>query len=242
MSIFTYQHRIQYSNVGKDNTLSLKSLVTLLQDTAGMQSAMAGYSSSDIPTTHAAWIVLDWKVKMFLHPHCDELLTIHTWPRTMDKLYSYRDFEVYNAQNELVAIASSKWFLLDTKTKKIKRITDDIYQSYGGITQKDVFDHPMEEKIKIPTNLHLSFSNTPQRRDIDTNGHVNNLHYIDYALEALPEDIYNHTIFENLEIIYKKEIKYKEKINAYYSFENNKHIVTIQNENNSIVHAIIKLY
>ena len=73
-------------------------------------------------------------------------------------------------------------------------------------------------------------------------GHVNNLHYIDYALETLDEKIYSENCFPNIEIIYKKEIKYKQKIRCYYSYEKGVHIITIKNEDDSVIHAIVKLY
>lgn len=242
MSIYTYHYQVKYSDVDKNNLLTLKSLVAILQESAAFQSVEAGYSVNDIPKTHAAWIVLDWKVQFFKHPHSYENLSIQTWPRTMDKLYSYRDFEVYDENRTLVAIASSKWILVDTETKKIKKILKEVSDAYGGVTNKAVFELPWEEKIKVPEALTLNFSYTIQRRDIDTNDHVNNLHYIDYALETLDENIYLENQFNNLEVIYKKEIKYKQTIHCYYSFENNKHIITIKNENDTIIHAIVKLY
>jgi len=172
----------------------------------------------------------------------NETITVKTWPRVFDKLYSYRDFEVYDKNNNLIAIASSKWFAIDTETKKIRKLTTEITNAYGEEINKSVFGEPFKNKITVPENLKLNFNYTIQRRDIDTNGHVNNLHYIDYALETLDEDIYNNNSFDNLEIVYKKEIKLKEGINCYYSFEDNKHIVTIKSEDDSIIHAIIKLY
>ena len=100
----------------------------------------------------------------------------------------------------------------------------------------------LDEKPKIPETLTLNFKYKIQRRDIDTNGHVNNLHYIDYALETLPEDVYSYHEFDNIEINFKKEIKYGDVINCYYSYEDNKHVITIKSEDNSILHSIIKLY
>ena len=127
-------------------------------------------------------------------------------------------------------------------SQKIKKLTPEITQAYGGITQKQVFEFAFDEKIKEPEEQKLNFYYTIQRRDLDTNNHVNNLHYIDYALETLDEDIYNNLTLNNIEIIYKKEIKLKDNINCYYSLENNKHIITIKNEDNSIIHSIIILY
>jgi len=242
MAIFTYEYKTRYTDVGSDNKVTLKALVATLQQAAISHSEQAGYGVSNIAKTHLAWLLLDWKVQLISYPHSNEFLTIKTWPRTFDKLYSYRDFEVFDEHNNLVAIASSKWFAIDTENKKIRKLTPEIGNAYGEPVTKCVFENLFEEKIKVPEKLKLNFNYEIQRRDIDTNGHVNNLNYIDFALETLDEDIFNNNVFHNLEVIYKKEIKIHEKINCYYSLENDKHIVTIKNENNEIVHAIVKLY
>lgn len=242
MAIFTYNSKVRYSDVGIDNKLTLKALTNILQEGAISHSNTVGFGINNANNTHLAWLLLNWKVKMFMHPHCDEELTVKTWPRVFDKLYSFRDFEVYDKENNLVAIASSKWFPVDTETKRIKKITPEISEPYGEPITKSVFENPFKEKLTVPEDLRLNFSYTTQRRDIDTNGHVNNLNYIDFALETLDENIFNNNSFDNLEITFKKEIKLKENIKCYYSFENNKHIITIKSEDNLVVHAIVKLY
>lgn len=242
MAIFTYEYKIRYNDVGSDNKLTLKALVTTLQQAAISHSEEAGYGVSHINQTHLAWLLLDWKVQVIAYPNSNETLTVKTWPRVFDKLYSYRDFEVFDSNNNLVAIASSKWFAIDTESKKIRKLTPEITEAYGDPITKCVFENAFTEKLKVPEDLKLNFSYNIQRRDIDTNGHVNNLNYIDFALESLDEEIYNSNTFHNLEVIYKKEIKLHEKINCYYSFENDKHIITIKSEDNETVHAVIKLY
>ena len=242
MAIFTYEYKTRYTDVGSNNKLTLKALVATLQQAAISHSEKAGYGVNDIKHTHLAWLLLDWKVQVISYPHSNENLTVKTWPRVFDKLYSYRDFEIFNEDNNLVAIASSKWFAIDTQSKKIRKLTSEIGEAYGEPVTKCVFEDTFNEKLKVPEALKLNFNYAIQRRDIDTNGHVNNLNYIDFALETLDEEIYNNNTFYNLEVIYKKEIKLYEKINCYYSFENDKHIVTIKSEDNETVHAVIKLY
>ena len=241
MNSYSKKVTLKYSDIGIANKLNLKSLIKYLQDAAGEHSDLAGYGISNIEKTHLAWLVLNWKVKMISHPHYNEEITIKTWARSFEKVYSYRDFEILDSNNNLVAIASSKWLLVDSDTKKIKHITEDIVNSYG-LNNKAVFNVSLDEKPKVPENNSLNFTYKVQRRDIDTNHHVNNLFYIDFALETIPENIYLSNEFNNIEIFYKKEIKYGEIINCYYSFEDNKHIVTIKSEDNSILHSIITLY
>lgn len=242
MAIFTYNYKIKYSDVGVNNKITLRALVETLQEAAIGHSEQAGYGVNNIENTHIAWLLLDWKVQIMSYPHSNESITVKTWPRSFDKLYSYRDFEVYDKDNNLIAVASSKWFAIDTENKKIRKLTPEITEAYGEPVTNSVFDEPFKNKITVPENLKLNFSYTTQRRDIDTNGHVNNLNYIDFALETIDEDIFNNTTFNNLEIVYKKEIKLKESIKCYYSLEDNKHIVTIKSEDDTIVHAIVKLY
>lgn len=241
MNSYSKKVTLKYSDIGIANKLNLKSLIKYLQDAAGEHSDLAGYGISNIEKTHLAWLVLNWKVKMISHPHYNEEITIKTWARSLEKVYSYRDFEILDSDNNLVAIASSKWLLVDSDTKKIKHITEDIVNSYG-LNNKAVFNVSLDEKPKVPENNSLNFTYKVQRRDIDTNHHVNNLFYIDFALETIPENIYLSNEFNNIEIFYKKEIKYGEIINCYYSFEDNKHIVTIKSEDNYILHSIITLY
>ncbi len=241
MGIYTQKYKLKYSDIGKNNQLNIKSLIGYLQEAAGNHSSSVGYGLNDIPQTHIAWLILDWKVKMFSHPKYNDEITIKTWPRILEKFYSYRDFEVYDSNNTLIAIASSKWIMVNTETGKIERITEKIINAYG-IVKKNVFDKPLNEKPREPEELKLNFEYTIQRRDIDTNGHVNNTHYVDYAIETLPDEIYNSYEINNVQIHYKKEIKFGEKIKCYYTYKNNKHVITIKNENESILHAIVKLY
>lgn len=241
MGTYSEKYLIKYSDIGKSNKLNLKSLTNYLQEVACAHSDLVGYGLNDTPKTHTAWLLLDWKVKMFSHPKHREEITINTWPKSFQKFYSYRDFEILDSNNNIIGLASSKWLLINTETKKIEKVSTSMANDFG-IVEKNVFEDSLEEKPKEPVIQDLKFTYKIQRRDIDTNGHVNNLHYIDYALETLPSEIYNSIEFNNMEIHYKKEIKYGETINCYYSYEDDKHIITIKNDNNSILHSIIKLY
>lgn len=241
MKTFSKKITVKYSDIDFSGNFSLKALMTYLQDIAGCHSSSVGYGYADIPNTHVTWLVLDWKVQLLKQPDYNTELTISTWPRTLDKFYSYRDFEVYDANKNLIALASSKWLLYNTQEKRIARVTEDIVKAFP-LESKSAFDKPLNERPKEPSESSLEFECTIQRRDIDTNEHVNNLHYIDYAMEALPEEIYKSNQFTTVEIHYKKEIKYKDTIRCFYSFRNNKHVVTIKSKDGAVVHSIVKLY
>lgn len=81
-----------------------------------------------------------------------------------------------------------------------------------------------------------------QRRDIDVIGHMHNLYYLDLAYETLPDAVYSKRPFDNIRVMYKKEIKFGETVRCKYSQENNKNIVVIESVDGKILHAIIKIW
>ena len=79
------------------------------------------------------------------------------------------------------------------------------------------------------------------RTKIDTNNHLNNAYYLDFAVESLPEEVYENEELNHVEIMYKKASKYKETLKCYYGKEDNKHVVAIKDEEGNI-HAIVRMW
>ena len=78
-----------------------------------------------------------------------------------------------------------------------------------------VFNSDYSFKLKEPETIDREIRYKVQRRDIDINKHVHNLYYLDFAYEALPEEIYENCEFNNIEIMYKKQIKLNNEIKHY---------------------------
>ena len=241
MGIYEKDFHIRYFDLDEKNTLGITGLMSLLQEIAGMHSSDVGYGLNDIEKTNLTWYVLYWKIKIFKKPIWNTKLHIKTWVRKLEKVSSFRDFEVYDENDNKIAIASSKWALFDVRTNSISRIKENMNDKYGVI-EKSVFDDKTDGKIKIPEDGIFSYEYTTQRRDIDTNHHVNNLYYLDFALQSIPEEIYYNTDFTEIEIIYKKQIKINEKIKCFYTKENDgTNTVIIKSEDEKTVHAAVKI-
>lgn len=243
MPKFEYKAKVEYPDLDMNKKMGIRGFLKMMQEAAGMHSDVAGYGINDTEKTGVTWVILNWKLKIKDFPKCNEILTIRTWPKTFSKICSYRDFEVINEKNEIIAIATSKWILVDSNTHSIKKITDEVINAYNVDVLEEVFNEKLTEKLTEPADGKLLFEYKIQRRDLDTNKHVNNLNYIDFAINTLPEEIYNEKIFSNIEIMYKKELILDEDIECFYSTKEEKHVVVIKNKNeDKSLHAIIKLY
>lgn len=228
-------------DVGQNNLLKNISMLSFLEDAGAIHSDIAGYGSLDIEKTNLSWVILGWKLKIIKRPKYGDKLKVKTWSSGSNKFYAFRDFEVYNKNEELIAIATSKWILIDTKSLAITTLSKEMLDKYEGENVK-VFKEEPKYKIIEPKEYINSCDYIINRGIIDINKHVHNISYLDIAYEALPDEVYEIVeTLNNIEISYKKEIKYGDKVKCFYSYENNEHIVIIKDESEKTIHAMIKL-
>ena len=239
--IFVENFKMGLSDIEKDNKIKNIAILKMLENIGSYHSDIAGYGTNDIPIKKLSWILLDWKLKVIKRPTYGENLEIRTWARVANKFFTYRDFEIYDENKNLCAIATSKWTLVNIKEGKMSKITEDVINSYKP-EEKEVFEEEKLEKLQEPKEFISNITYTVKRKDIDINKHMHNLYFLDLAYEALPEDVYNTKVFDNVRIMYKKEIKLGDTVICKYTKKENKHIVVIKSQDEKSLHSIIELY
>ena len=241
MAICEYNYRLGFTDIGKDNLITNKGVLKLLENAGGMHSSQVGYGLNQIEDTKLSWVLLSWKVKILKRAKYNDVVYVKTWARNSSKISTYRDYEVYNENGELIIIGTSKWTLINIETKILEKLSDKLIKAYNE-EEKMVFGEEKIPKLVEPKEYDSKINYRILRSQIDVNEHVNNLYYLDFANEALPEKIYKMPECNNIEIMYKKQIKYGEDIVCLYKNENNENIITIKDKHEQITHAIIKLY
>lgn len=238
--IFEKYYTVGNRDVGSNNKASNKAMLKYLENIACRHSDEVGYGINTIEKTNVVWILLDWKFKVIERPTYGQTIKVRTWSRKMEKFYAYRDFEIYDEDENILAIATTKWILLGSDTRKIQRIPEELPSKYKEETGKQVFEDEIE-KVHEPKNSKEALKIKVRRTDIDINNHVNNLNYLDLAYEALPLEVYKQDI-RNIRITYKHQTEPEETVSIYYTREEEKNIITIKTENNAEIHAIVEMW
>ena len=235
-----------YNDLGPDGLLSRAGLLRALQEAASIASDNVGYGLKDIPRTGVHWILGAWRLEMAERPLWRAELEVETWPRALEGFSSERDFLIWDmtgGDRRLAARGTSKWFLVDANTGKLTRITDHIRTAYD-LGEEVLFPTPIPRSGKSPEDTPAAFQTTVGRRDIDTNLHVNNIHYLDYAVEALPEEVYR-ALPDTVDIVFRKQILLGTSIQCLYSLtEDGKHLVEIRSgqDGQPVHHAYVWFY
>lgn len=239
MAIFEHTFDFSIRDIDSKIELTNKAMLGFFEDIGGYQSDVAGYGLKDIETTKLSWVLLHWKIKVLKRIKYGDSIHVKTWSRGAKRACCYRDYEIYNQKGELCTIATSKWALIHLE-KGLMRLTDELVEKYQT-EHKQVFEGFDFEKLKETEESKLTYEYQVQRRDIDINHHMHNICYLDLAYEALPKEIYETSSFDNVEIMYKSGAFLGDTLTCFYAQVNNEHIITIKNENESTLHAIIKL-
>lgn len=244
-SVFEEEYLTSFSQTGVSNVLTNKSFLSLMENLAGAHSAYCHFTFKDLAKENLSWVILGWKLKVIRRPKADEKIVVKTGGRYFNKVFVLRDFKVIDKNGNICAIASSKWCLVDTVKGRIAKMPTNLDEIYHGFVDESVFNIGDLPKLTEPKDLSpiATDSYKIRRFDLDINHHVHNLNYLNYAYEVLPFDVFCGDELNNVEISYKKEIKYGETIKSFlYILEDNSYVIVIKNEDESILHAIIKLY
>lgn len=228
------------SHINTLRELTNTSLLSYLEDMGLIHSEMVGYGISNIDENKKSWVLISWKIKVINRPKYSDNLTVKTWSREIEKIYAYRDFEVFNQKQELVAIATSKWIYLDIENKKITKITDEVVDAYK-IEDKSVFEEKELPKLLDPGIYLNKIEYKITKNMIDINKHLHNIYYMDLAKEVLPDEVSFSNEFNEFEVMYKHEIKLGDIVKVMYYKDTEYYTIVIKNESEDKIHAIIEL-
>ncbi len=240
--IYREEMKMGIKDIDKDLKILNKSILEMLENIAVYHADSVNRGPKVTYSENFAWILSDWKIKVLDRPKYGEKLTVETWRRDSKAYHTYRDFRIVDSKGEIKVIGSSKWVMFNFKEMKIVKIENELKKWKQTEEEESVFEEGQIKKIKIPEEYEKVIKYTVKRKDIDVNGHMHNLDYLDLAYEVLPLEIFENRKFDNIQINYKKEIKLNDEIKCKYTEINNKIIVVIKSKDEKITHAIIKMY
>lgn len=243
MATIQKKYEVEYTDLNVQNVLSNHGFLRMLEDIAILHGDMIGISARTMEKTKLTWILLGWHVEIYTRPKLLDEITIKTWCTGIQKrLYSFRDFEVYNKEGVIIARATSKWILYNFEKQMPIRVPLEYMDKFEF---EENFTFGMQDTIstinEVPTS-DIVKEYTVLKKDIDLNLHLHNTNYLDIAEEALPIDVYKNVMFNKFNIIYKKQFLYNEKILCALKVEHdNSYNISLKDENN-VTHAYVKLY
>lgn len=222
--VFEKQYEINYYNL--DNSLKCKitSILDFFCDIGMQQSEELGVGVDSLTARNLTWVFYKYNINMKRYPRYGEKIRIITDPIGFKKFYAFRDYTILDEGNKVIGEGKSLFFLIDLAKRRPTRIPKDLYEAYG--CADEIKDNPTivdPEKLEEEQYFREFYV---RRSDIDSNKHVNNTKYVEWALEVIPDEIVDEYELDNISIVYSKEITYGHMVKTKCS---------VHNEDNGII-------
>lgn len=174
-----------FESPAEDRPARILEMVDRMQYAAWHHADRLGLGYADMDARRLMWVLTRLYVR--LAPGASgSLWRVRTWPTGFDRHFAYRDFSFRDERARHIASATSAWTLLDCDTRELA--------SMERVLDGHLPDEFLPKRLEFATLTIRRMRAVHQRarvrvgeRDLDVNGHVNNVRYIAWALAAVPD-------------------------------------------------------
>lgn len=201
--LLTKNYSVSLSDVGVHGVLRGGVLMNILQDIAAEHAMKLGFGVNDLYEKSLAWFLGRLSVRVDRYPRCHEDITVTTWPCGGKGLISFRDFQITDSAEKIIAAASSGWLVVDLNRRRPLRPN----RALGDfpLNPRRALETDFDE-IEEPAEFQFSKTFEPRFEEIDLNNHVNNSIYLTWATESMPRQILNGYTPAEIDIAFKSEV------------------------------------
>lgn len=214
--------KVRAFDVDANGRFKINSILDYCQDAASSDAERLGFGYSDFVPRGLFW-VLSWAKFEFDHlPQFADGIKIQTWGKKQYKLYSLRDYLMFNSEDEIILKGTSAWLLLDSKNLRPKILPQLFPQTKMYETKNALTDLP--QKIVHETDNEVVYSTQIRYSDIDLNQHTNNAKYIEMMLDCFDQDFHNNFVIKKLTISFNSESKFGDEIQLIRASKKDNHL------------------
>ena len=166
---------------------------------------------------HKTWVLSRLAVEMDEMPAAYEKFCVETWVENALRFFTNRNFHITSADSShTYGYARSVWAMIDTQTRQpqnILEIRDGEIERYIE-KEKECPIGPLS-RVKMGKEAKLLRTIDTHYSDVDVNGHINSIKYIEHILDLFPLDFYKKHRIRRFDIAYVAESYCGDKLNFY---------------------------
>jgi acyl-ACP thioesterase len=163
-----------------------------------VHAAILGVAVESLIEGGVAWVLSKLYLEIKRWPAADEEIVIETWPEAASRLFTERRFEILDPSGRRIGAVSTLWLVLDLDRRRPIRlppqVTDRLHEHELGPEPRKFGD------LAAPDPIERELGFTVRRSDLDLADHVNNTSYVEWAIEAVPDEVWSTADLDELEI------------------------------------------
>ncbi len=187
-----------------------------LLNAADFHSTDRGFGMQYLMSIRRSWVLSRLAIEMDEMPTMYTRFSVETWVESAMRYFTSRNFAVVGTDGHVYGYGRSIWAMIDTETRQ----PTDIYAiDNGAIDNWIVADRecPIAKggRVKMSDEAPLAATVDTHYNDVDINGHINSVKYIEHVLDLWPMDWWRHHRLHRFEIAYVAEAHGGDRLTLY---------------------------
>ena len=183
---------------------------------ADFHSSGRGFGMKYLMTINRSWVLSRLAIEMDKMPQQYTKFTVETWVESAMRYFTSRNFAVVGTDGKTYGYGRSIWAMIDTESRQP---TDIFAIDNGAINNWIVKDKecPIDKggRVKMSDAAQLVRTIDTYYNDVDINGHINSVKYIEHILDLWPMDWYRSHQIRRFEIAYVAEAHAGDQLSFY---------------------------
>lgn len=217
-----FKHELQMGHLGN-----------YMLNAADFHSTDRGFGMRYLNTINKTWVLSRLCIEMEKMPLQYKHFFVETWVENALRYFTQRNFCIEDKDtSEILGYGRSVWALIDLETRQpqdIMAINDGEIDSWVEAGKECPIAKP--GRVKIDDSVAAVKSIDTHYSDVDINGHINSVKYIEHILDLYSLDFYKKYNLKRLDIAYVAESHFGDKLNFYKEeLSEKEHVVRIKRQ------------
>lgn len=200
-----FSHRLFISHLGNH-----------LLNAADFHSMERDFGMTYLNSIHKTWVLSRLAIEMNEMPVQYTRFFVETWIEGVLKYFTNRNFRIIGEDGLVYGYARSIWAMIDTDTRQ----PQDVLAIHNGAIANWIENSrecPIEDISRVKMTSKAEFVNSIDTyySDVDVNGHVNSIKYIEHVLDLFDMDWHRTHNIKRFEIAYVAESHGGDKLSFY---------------------------
>ncbi|MCR5078055.1 MAG: acyl-[acyl-carrier-protein] thioesterase [Prevotella sp.] len=183
---------------------------------ADFHSNDRGYGMNYLNTVNKTWVLSRLAIEMEEMPVAYDRFWVETWVEGAMKFFTSRNFKVVSESGHVYGYGKSIWAMIDTESRQ----PTDLLAVHDGLINEYVetgYACPIEKssRVRIGNDARMVRSIDTYYNDVDINGHINSVKYIEHVLDLWNLEWYRSHRIKRFEIAYVAETHQGDLLNFY---------------------------
>lgn len=196
--------------------LFLGHLGNALLNAADFHSNDRGYGMTYLNPNHKTWVLSRLALELDDVPEAYAEYDVETWVENAMRFFTSRNYTIISPDGKIYGYGRSIWALIDTDTRQPEDILAVHDGRIGEYIEKEK-ECPVRPASRVRIGEGAEYVRTIHTyyTDVDMNGHINSVKYIEHVLDLFSLDYYRHHHLRRLDVAYVAETYQGDQLHFY---------------------------